>query len=129
VIAHIILNVKDFAESEPFYDLVLGQIGFVSDYKEEDEHGAVKSYRKNEHNLWIKYDKAADHHEFVRDVGLDHIALWAKSREQVDRIYEKVKTWNVKITRPPRAYPEYTEQYYAFYFRDPNGIPLEICVM
>jgi catechol 2,3-dioxygenase-like lactoylglutathione lyase family enzyme len=28
--------------------------------------------------------------------------------------------------KEPKAFPEYSSKYYAFYFRDPDGIPLEI---
>jgi len=129
MIAHIILNVRDFKESELFYDMILGKLGFTEDFKEVDSKGAVKSYRRDTHNIWIKYNNETVHNDFVRDIGLDHIAFLAESKSEIDKLFELVRTFDVKITREPRKYPEYTENYYAFYFRDPNGIPLEICMM
>ncbi|NQX84978.1 MAG: VOC family protein [Flavobacteriaceae bacterium] len=49
-----------------------------------------------------------------------------KSETEVDNVYELIKSLNATITREPKYYPKYTDTYYAFYFRDPNGIPLEI---
>ncbi len=43
-------------------------------------------------------------------------------------MYEELKSANARITRPPSHYPEYSPEYYAFYFRDPDEVPLEIGV-
>jgi catechol 2,3-dioxygenase-like lactoylglutathione lyase family enzyme len=129
MIAHIILSVKDFSVSERFYDLILGEIGFTVDFKDEGHKESAKSYRKGQHNLWIKHINNREHLPFVRDVGLDHVAFSVESRDEVDKLYNLIKRTGVEVTREPSNYPEYTEKYYAFYFRDPNGIPLEICIM
>lgn len=126
IIGHIILNVKDFNESELFYDKLLTEIGFEIDHIDEGDFGKMKSYNQGKHNIWIRFDRQKESEKFVRDVGLDHLAFELKSKTEVDKVYELIKKLNVKITREPIKYPEYTDTYYAFYFRDPNGIPLEI---
>jgi catechol-2,3-dioxygenase len=126
IIGHIILNVKDFNQSELFYDKLLTVIGFEIDHVDQGEFGKMKSYKQGEHNLWIRFDRNKESEQFVRDVGLDHLAFELKSTKEVDKVYELIKKLDVKITRKPKKYPEYTDTYYAFYFRDPNGIPLEI---
>ena len=126
IIGHIILNVKDFVESELFYDSLLQALGFEIDHFDSGEWGKIKSYKQGEHNLWIRYDTQKDSKEFVRDVGLDHLAIEVKNENEVDEIFEIVKKLDVQITREPKNYPEYSETYYAFFFRDPNGIPLEV---
>lgn len=119
------MNVKDFNESELFYDKLLTEIGFEIDHVDEGDFGKMKSYKQGEHNLWIRHDQQNISNQFVRDVGLDHLAFELKSKSEVDKVYELIKKLNVKITREPKRYSEYTDIYYAFYFRDPNGIPLE----
>ena len=126
IIGHIILNVKNFNDSELFYDKILTEMGFEIDYVSEGDFAIMKSYKQGEHNLYIRFDRTKKSEEFVRNVGLDHLAFELKSETEVDKIYELIKKLNVKITREPKKYPEYTESYYAFYFRDPNGIPLEV---
>jgi len=125
-IAHIMLNVSDFLRSEAFYDRLLFPLGFSENYREETDDVALKSYILNEHNIWIKSDRASPHLPFVRDSGLDHLAFAARYKSEVDEMYEVLRDAKVHITRPPAAYPEYSANYYAFYFRDPDGIPLEI---
>lgn len=126
IIGHIILNVKDFNESELFYDKLLTKIGFRIDHIDKNDFSKMKSYKQGEHNLWIRFDEKKNSESFVRNVGLDHLAFELKSQSEVNEVYELVEKLNVRITRKPKKYPEYTETYYAFYFRDPNGIPLEI---
>ena len=74
----------------------------------------------------IIHENKIKYKEFNRYVGLNHIAFEVESKEKVDDIYELVKNLNIKITRPPQTYPEYTDNYYAFFFRDPDNIPLEV---
>jgi catechol-2,3-dioxygenase len=126
IIGHIIFNVKEFNESELFYDKLLNEMGFKIDYVSEGDFGKMKSYKQGEHNLYIRFDKNIKSEKFVRNVGLDHLAFELKNETEVDKIYELIKNLNVKITSEPKKYPEYTESYYACYFRDPNGIPLEV---
>ena len=126
IIGHIIFNVKEFNESESFYDRLLTEMGLEIDHVDEGEFGKMKSYKQGEHNLWIRFDQKKESKQFVRDIGLDHLAFELKSKTEVDEIYELIKKLDVKITREPKKYPEYSDTYYAFYFRDPNGIPLEV---
>ena len=45
----------------------------------------------------------------------------------MDRLYEQVRAIEgVTIVAPPGRYPEYTPDYYAFFFKDTEGIKLEI---
>lgn len=117
---------REFNESELFYDKVLINIGFKIDYVAEDNFGKIKSYKQGEHNLWIRFDRNKESEQFVRNVGIDHLAFKLNSPIGVDKAYKLIKKLNVRITRKPKKYPEYSSFYYAFYFRDPNGIPLEI---
>lgn len=120
IIGHLILNVKDFNQSELFYDKLLTEMGFEIDHVDQGDYGKMKTYKQ------LRFDRKKKSELFVRDVGLDHLAFELKSATEVDKVYELIKKQDVKITREPKKYPEYTDTYYAFYFRDPNGIPLEI---
>ena len=126
IIGHIIFNVKQFNKSELFYDKLLTEMGFEIDHVDKGEYGKMKSYKQGEHNLWIRFDKNEESRQFIRNVGLDHLAFELNSKIEVDKVFKLIKTLDVKITRKPKKYPEYSESYYAFYFRDPNGIPLEV---
>ncbi len=113
---------RDCNESEFFHDKLLTVIGFEIDHVDEGDFGKLKSYVQGEHNIWIRYDRQKESEEFVRNVGLDLLAFELNSETEVDKIYEIVKKLNVKITREPTRYPEYSDTYFAFFFCDPNGI-------
>lgn len=125
-IGHISLNVSNFKLSEEFYDRILLKVGFEVDYREESSEWSAKSYKLNEHNLWIKSEATQISLPFVRNVGLDHLAFFVDSMNLVNEIFDELKAAKVKITKEPKHYPEYSSKYYAFYFRDPDEIPLEI---
>jgi len=92
----------------------------------EDQKDKIIAYQISGSPIYIKYSNDSDKKDFVRNVGLDHICIGVDSREKVDEVYELLKNLDVVITREPRLYPEYTENYYAIYFRDPDGIPFEV---
>ena len=60
--------------------------------------------------------------------GIHHIALWARSRREVDDFYRDFLQKNgVEVTDPPAEYPVYTPGYYAVFFNDPiTGIHFEL---
>lgn len=55
------------------------------------------------------------------------ISFWADSREEVDRVAEVVKRAGGKVLEGPELCVDYTPDYYAFFFEDPDGNKLEIC--
>jgi hypothetical protein len=63
-------------------------------------------------------------HHTDQTVGINHIALWARSRAEVDRFHsEFLVPRGIPVTDLPKEYPVYTPGYYAVFFDDPiNGI-------
>ena len=125
-INHINLSVSNIKKSTDLYDKVMFALGFTRGIEEKGEWGSVIGYKGNGIELEIIHENDKKYEPFNRFVGLNHIALQAESREQVDELYNIVKNLEVEITREPKEYPEYTDNYYAFFFRDPDGIPLEV---
>ena len=125
-ISHINLSVSNMNRSIVFYDELLFSLGFTKGLDESGDWGAVRGYKGEGIELEIIHEKDIEYKEFNRYVGLNHIAFEVDNREKVSEMFELVKRLGVEITREPKEYPEYTEKYYAFYFRDPDGIPLEI---
>jgi catechol 2,3-dioxygenase-like lactoylglutathione lyase family enzyme len=54
------------------------------------------------------------------------IAFWAHSRELVDRVGAAIRAAGAKNIEGPGACPEYSGDYYAVFFEDPNGNKLEV---
>jgi catechol 2,3-dioxygenase-like lactoylglutathione lyase family enzyme len=59
--------------------------------------------------------------------GLHHICFRARDREQIDAIYEFVRSeLDAKIIHPPEEGKNFAPGYYSLLFEDPDGIRIEV---
>jgi glyoxylase I family protein len=121
---HLDLTVSDLARSKPFYALVLAFLGYrcvkdtdrivVWDLTVPDGVAGIAirpAERPREHDRYT--------------VGLHHFAWNADSRQDVDRLHDKLVAAGVAILDAPAEYPQYGAGYYAVFFADPDGLKLE----
>ena len=54
------------------------------------------------------------------------MAFWVESREEVDRIAQLLREAGANDLSGPKLMPEYLPTYYAVFFADPWGNPLEV---
>jgi catechol 2,3-dioxygenase-like lactoylglutathione lyase family enzyme len=126
---HIDLNVTDLEASKAVYGAVLEFLGYTQ----------VKDGGGYEWDLQSPGDgrgaslglKACDpaetghrHHRYAP--GLHHLAWRADSREDVDRLHALLIEKSIKVLDAPAHYPEYSGDYYAVFFEDPDGMKLEL---
>lgn len=127
-IHHFDLTVTDPERSRPFYEAVLGFMGYriVDQYDKGfdidlvDETGLVASIailRAHGENAARAHDRYAP--------GLHHLAWNAESRDDVDAMYALLRRIGATILDPPADYPRYGAGYYAVFFADPDGLKLE----
>ncbi|MDO8503960.1 MAG: VOC family protein [bacterium] len=123
---HVGINVTDMKKSVIFYDKILTYLGFKKVHDEVDSAG----WWCKEGSLWLhtppKTRLKNKHSEF--NPGPQHIAFRAAKRKDVDDLYEKVlKPNRIKVLYGgPAEYPEYDPGYYAVFFKDPDGVKLEL---
>ena len=120
---HIYLSVKDFDESEAFYDQVMEALGLHKGDKpiggEPHAHYIAPTFQ-----LTIRPARSnVDHDPYAP--GLHHLCFQAPSNEAVDECHQILIDMGISASEPAR-YPEYNPEYYAIFFDDPNGIRLEI---
>ncbi len=121
---HLDLSVSDLGRSRPFYDLVLGFLGYrcmkstdgviVWDLTLPDGVCGIAirpAERRREHDRYT--------------AGLHHFAWNADSRQDVDRLHERLVAAGVTILDAPAEYPQYGADYYAVFFADPDGPKFE----
>lgn len=121
---HLDLTVGDLKRSKPFYDLVLGFLGYRC-VKDEDRI-AVFDLTLPDGVCGIAVRSALRPSEHDRyTVGLHHFAWNADSREDVDRLHQRLIAAGATILDAPAEYPEYGAGYYAVFFADPDGLKLE----
>ncbi len=127
---HLALTVSDLERSTKFYDALLTHLG----YSCAEVPAATQLAMKTTLRAWsgpggavtIRPAKPAfaslPHN---RDApGLNHFAFNAASREEVDALYTLLREIAAEILDPPTQY-DYMPEYYAVYFRDPDGLKLE----
>jgi catechol 2,3-dioxygenase-like lactoylglutathione lyase family enzyme len=127
-IHHLDLTVTDPRVSRPFYDAVLGFIGYRR--VREDARGfdwELPSPSGASVSIGVMKAEGAGrdrtHDRYAP--GLHHVAWRAESRRDVDLLHELLLKIGAMVLDPPTDYPAYGEGYYAVFFTDPDGIKLE----
>jgi catechol 2,3-dioxygenase-like lactoylglutathione lyase family enzyme len=122
-IAHVMLTVSDFKKCQPFYHRILTEMGMTPVIYEDSWLYCVGG------RTAIGIMEADEQHRgerFVQTrVGLHHICIRAREREEVDKLYEILLELNAHIVHPPEEGP-WAPGYYSLLFEDPDGIRLEI---
>ncbi|ABL03824.1 hypothetical protein MPS_3749 [Mycobacterium pseudoshottsii JCM 15466] len=125
-------NVLDYDKSIAFYDAMFGWLGYMSFWTLDIEYRST--YYMARFPLPHSYigiqpaDGGGQLRHRDQKVGINHIALWARSRAEIDRFHRDfLLPRAIPVTDPPREYPIYTPGYYAVFFDDPiNGIHWEL---
>jgi catechol 2,3-dioxygenase-like lactoylglutathione lyase family enzyme len=125
-VSHVEFAVLEYDDSIAFYDALFGWLGYRSFSSMNMEYQSIYYMTRyaNPHS-YIGIQPARTGQKLTRAeqaVGINHVALWASSRREVDRFHRE---FLVKRDVPdePREYPQYWPGYYAVFFDDPiNGI-------
>ena len=122
-VAHVILTVGRFERAREFYSALLPEFGMKRVFDGDDfcYHVGARTA--------IGISRCSPEHENERfdqgRVGLHHICLRARSREDVDRAAEKARAAGARIVRGPME-GNWAPGYYYALFEDPDGIRLEV---
>jgi catechol 2,3-dioxygenase-like lactoylglutathione lyase family enzyme len=122
-ISHVELNVSDYARSIRFYDLVLGCLGWKRLVCQKSHatftDGSTKIVLCPTEERFL-----ADGYHRKR-TGLNHLAFYADSKEQVDRLHSEILRKNA-IPCLYEEKPSGEEDYYAVFFEDPDRFKIEV---
>ena len=125
-ISHITLGTNDVARAVLFYDAVLGVLEFErsGEYSVDDGDDAKPpAYRKDGAPVIYIYHPE-DRRPATWGNGT-HIAFVADSRAQVHDFYQAALAHGGGDAGPPGPRPQYADNYYAAYVRDPDGNKLQ----
>jgi catechol 2,3-dioxygenase-like lactoylglutathione lyase family enzyme len=108
VFDHVTIRASDRAESERFYELVLGALAIEKTYSGE---------------LYAEWDdfsisEASDEKPVTRRL---HIAFVAPSREHVDEFWRTGTGAGYRDDGAPGPRPQYRDDYYGSFLLDPDG--------
>lgn len=126
-IQHIDLAVADVERSLAFYHELLGPLGLIEKYRSP-------TYRGTEEVVYLEIGvqgfglRPADggvHRHY--EVGIEHVAFEVDDRDEVDEAYRRCLSAGATVQSPPEPhYVEDSEDYYAFFAFDPDGIRIEV---
>jgi len=133
IIDHIQITVKDMNVAEDFYDKFLPILGFdinnkVSAFIEEHDFHVIE-YSHSLLSFAITSPRQAFKNDSVhrrKPGALHHLAFKADSRKEVDNAYLELLKIGAIIVSEPQFQPEYSENYYAVFFKDMENIKYEI---
>ena len=121
--AHVILTVSKFDKARHFYKGLLSQFGMSLVHDGEDfcYHVGARTA------IGIrKCDQEFSDERFQQyRVGLHHLCLRARSKEDVDKTAKLATKLGAKIIRGPEE-RDWAPGYYYVLFEDPDGIRLEV---
>lgn len=123
-IHHLQIGTDAFNVAKKFYGALLPALGFDAVFEKDDSFG----YQRDGFEIIIVKAKstADDLWEPDRRVGFDHLALNADSRAKVDECAKLLDELGAEIDDPPAVVPEYGDDYYALWVRDPSGLRIEV---
>lgn len=121
---HIYITVSDLARSTAFYDNVMRLLGFRKGTDPVGGQPHVHYFnRVLQYTLRPAKSDARAHDQLTP--GLHHLCFQVTDSNAVDEAAEGLRKLGIEVS-DPRLYPAYGADYYAIYFKDPDGIELEI---
>lgn len=126
MVHHIDLTVRDLAASAPFYEALLGFLGYARVKQEAALH--VWDLRRDGQvvgGIALRAARSDRPHDRYT-AGLHHLAFHAADRADVDRAYALMREKGATILDPPAEYPKYGAGYYAVFVSDPDGLKVEV---
>jgi catechol 2,3-dioxygenase-like lactoylglutathione lyase family enzyme len=121
---HVEMYVSDLRRSADFWGWLLEELGYEPFQKWENgvSWRCGETYlvfvQAEERFLDIPYHRCR--------VGLNHLAFYARSREQVDVLTEELRRRGVTILYEDRHPHAGGSDHYAVYFEDPDRIKVEV---
>ena len=117
-ISHVSIGTNDFERSTAFYDRVLGVLGC----KRILEFPGAVAYGKQFPEFWVQTPIDGQPAGIANGI---HIGFIANSREAVKAFHEAALAAGAADEGPPGPRPDYGENYYGCFVRDPDGHKIE----
>jgi len=113
---HVSIQCADIAASASFYDAVLAPLGGqrIMDFGEAIGYGVPPRP-----DFWIGAQTTGDG---FRE---SHLAFMASNRDAVRAFFDAARRLGAEVLHEPRVWPEYHENYYGAFVRDPDGNNVE----
>lgn len=119
MIDHLGINCSDLARSAAFYDAVLGVLG----HTRVVDFAVAIGYGTGGPEFWIGAQPDAGPASGPnREI---HVAFTAGSADAVREFFAAAVAQGAEVLHEPRPWPEYHDQYFGAFVRDPDGNNVE----
>jgi catechol 2,3-dioxygenase-like lactoylglutathione lyase family enzyme len=115
MIDHVTLQVGDIPTSRAFYAAVLAPLGITPG---AEDGAAVGFFGPQPGSFWICPAEQEERREL-------HIAFSARSRQVVRAFHQAALDIGAEVLHAPRLFPEYHDDYFGAFVRDPDGHNIE----
>ena len=112
---HVGIQCSDLARSAAFYDAVLAPLG----QRRMMDVGVAMGYGDQFPDFWI------GEHNTGEGFRESHLAFKAADRAAVDAFFKAAVAGGAEVLYEPAVHPEYHENYYGAFVRDPDGNNVE----
>ena len=124
-IDHVYVTVSDLERSQRFYDPVMAVLGFRKRAGPLAGGDLHVHYHSRVIQFTLRPARAPTRRHDPYSPGLHHFCFRVRDEAAVDAVARELGERGIEATAP-RHYPEYTPDYYATFFSDPDGIRLEV---
>lgn len=121
-LAHIAINVVDFEKCSIFYRQLFEFLEMQLIYDSDDVIYGVGSRTGVVVHAVSEEFRSEKFHQ--NRIGLHHFCFRARSKQDIDSLYQFLKAADTKIVRAPEDGP-WAPGYYSVLFEDPDGIRIE----
>jgi glyoxylase I family protein len=124
-IHHVDLAVRDLDRSLTFYMAVFGPLGAAEAFRYPTYRGSeeVVYLRLGGQYLGLREADGGEHRYY--EVGIEHLAVFVDTREEVELTHERCLELGVRIHFPPQEDRD-EPGYWALFFFDPDGFRIEV---
>ena len=124
-IHHVDLAVTDVERTLSFYKAVLGPLGLREEARYPTYRGTEEVVYLGwaEQQLGLRRADGGQHRYY--EVGIEHIAFYVDTPEEVDAAYQRCLDIGVRVHFPPEEDHDLPGYYEMFVF-DPDGIRVEV---
>ena len=115
MIDHFGINCSDLQKTAAFYDKVLATLG----HRRLMDFDVAVGYGTDKPDFWLSTFEGVGPNREV------HVAFTASDADGVRAFFQAAVDQGAEVLHEPRLWPEYHEQYFGGFVRDPEGNNLE----
>jgi len=122
---HVYVTVTDLERSQRFYDPLMAALDFRKVARPLAGGDLHVHYFNRVFQFSLRPARNATQTHDPYAPGLHHFCFRVADPAAVDAVARELSARGITVT-PPKAYPEYHEDYYATFLDDPDGLRLEV---